>query len=301
MSVKNTFSNCMKIDIDSDFPFIVDFINSRYSSPLIECHWHTYVEFIYIVSGKAVFQIDGVSLEAHENQAVIVNGGETHSAYTVDNSHCVLHVVIFDLNILCSSSFDTCQSLYIAPFINKLLKLPNFITGSSHWEKVFSKELGDIVNICKKRVSGWQLCVKASLFKIISLFYMNNALVEEPGESEKIIKSKIERLKSIINYIQENYHRHISIEVLSRSVNLSQSHFFYFFRSLTGETPVDYINCCRIRHAAKLLEDENKKIVDIAFDVGFDNLSYFNKVFKKYKKCTPSEFRRHISINNLIV
>jgi AraC-like DNA-binding protein len=61
---------------------------------------------------------------------------------------------------------------------------------------------------------------------------------------------------------------------------------------MTRKTPVDYINSYRIRQAAALLQQSDRKISDIAMDAGFDNVSYFIKVFRKAMKCSPSEFRK---------
>ncbi|WP_335582160.1 helix-turn-helix transcriptional regulator [Paenibacillus yonginensis] len=61
---------------------------------------------------------------------------------------------------------------------------------------------------------------------------------------------------------------------------------------MTGQTPVDYINSYRIRQAAGMLSQTERKISDIALEVGFDNISYFIRVFRKMMKCSPSAFRR---------
>jgi AraC-like DNA-binding protein len=97
-----------------------------------------------------------------------------------------------------------------------------------------------------------------------------------------------------LNYIKENYHERICIDDLANVVNLTRYHFGRFFKSLTGQTPIDYINYFRINQAVRLLEDENRKIMDIALEVGFDNFSYFIERFKIYKKCTPSEYRKSV-------
>ena len=101
-----------------------------------------------------------------------------------------------------------------------------------------------------------------------------------------------ERLKRALGYIKENYREKISIDAIAKEVNLTRYHFCRVFKSLTGQTPVEYINYYRINQALRLLKDENLKITDIAFDLGFNNLSYFVKKFKEYKNCTPSEYRR---------
>ncbi|MDB5053509.1 MAG: AraC family transcriptional regulator, partial [Bacilli bacterium] len=86
----------------------------------------------------------------------------------------------------------------------------------------------------------------------------------------------------------------IHIHELAALLSISEGHFCRFFKSLLKQTPIEYINSVRINHAIKLLHNPDLKIIDIALDVGFDNLSYFIKTFKRYKKCTPSEFRQQL-------
>ncbi|MNO04942.1 Regulatory protein SoxS [compost metagenome] len=73
---------------------------------------------------------------------------------------------------------------------------------------------------------------------------------------------------------------------------MSEGQFCRFFKSMTRQTPMDYVNSYRIRQAAEMLRVEDRKISDIALEVGFDNISYFIRVFRKMMKCSPSAFRK---------
>ena len=64
---------------------------------------------------------------------------------------------------------------------------------------------------------------------------------------------------------------------------------------MTGKTPVDFINTHRIEEATLLLSSTDLNITDISLKVGIDNFSYFNKLFRHYKNCTPSEYRKNPS------
>ena len=103
------------------------------------------------------------------------------------------------------------------------------------------------------------------------------------------------RLAFIAKYIQDNLHEPLSIECLSRQACMSQSHFFRCFKAELGISPVDYINFERIKKAMIVLKDMRKSINQVCLECGFNNVSYFNKLFKRQTNLTPSEYRqKHI-------
>lgn len=136
-----------------------------------------------------------------------------------------------------------------------------------------------------------ELSIKASLLKIISIIAANNKFTIEDTMLASTKNYKIDVIKKIINYIHNNYNKKIYIDELSKEANMNTQYFCRFFKSLTGKTPIDYINYYRIDQAAKILKTEDKKILYICYEVGFDNFSYFIRKFKEYKKCTPSKFK----------
>ena len=80
---------------------------------------------------------------------------------------------------------------------------------------------------------------------------------------------RTERLKKVILYIQNHYHRPIRLSELADLIPMSEGQFCRFFKSMTGQTPVDYMNSYRVRQVAELLRQPDNKISDIALDVGF--------------------------------
>ena len=74
--------------------------------------------------------------------------------------------------------------------------------------------------------------------------------------------------------------------------NLNPSYFCRIFKRASGSGFIDYLNFVRICKSEKLLAAGTKSILDVSYDVGFSSVSYFNRIFKKYKNCTPTEYRR---------
>ena len=261
---------------------------------MLDYHWHNEIEFLYLSQGKAIFQIDSTPVELHENEAVFINRGEIHSGYSLDHSYCVYNSIVFSLEMLYSSPQDICYDRYFSQLVTGVHKLPQKIFGGIKWERKVLVQIEKIINSFTLKPEGYEMTIKSSFFKIFSLIFSNNAIVFVHEKNNAVKQYQTERLKRVLNFIKENYHRKICVDDLANEVNLSRYHFCRIFKSLTGQTPIEYINYFRINQATRLLEDENQKIMDIALEVGFDNFSYFIEKFKEYKNCTPSEYRKSI-------
>lgn len=104
-----------------------------------------------------------------------------------------------------------------------------------------------------------------------------------------------QRIKRVYDFIQENFHRKISLGEISQLVNMSPVSFNRFIKSRTGKTFINYVNDTRISYATRWLIETEKSISEISYDCGFNNIANFNRVFKRAKNCTPSEFRREFT------
>jgi AraC-like DNA-binding protein len=100
------------------------------------------------------------------------------------------------------------------------------------------------------------------------------------------------RFNVICQYVQTHAQEPLHAREAARILHLSESAFCKFFKRVSGKTFSDYVNDVRIGMACRLLLETELPIADIAFQCGFDNLSYFNRVFKSKKHCTPGQHRK---------
>jgi len=103
------------------------------------------------------------------------------------------------------------------------------------------------------------------------------------------------RIQGVTKYIREHIHQNMSIGTLASQCYLSDDHFIRLFRKEMHQTPVDYINQKKIEKAQLLLVVENLPIKDIACALSFDNVSYFNRLFKKLVGKTPGDYRNTVN------
>ncbi len=130
--------------------------------------------------------------------------------------------------------------------------------------------------------------------RLLETFAGHLALV---GNSIAVSETKVEpdSVRKARNYIEENYDRPISLKEAAGVVNTSVRYFCKVFKNYTGITFVDYLTRLRIEKSKSLLLNPHKRISEIAYEVGFESLTQFNRSFKKYAGMTPTKYREQLS------
>jgi len=280
---------------DSMFPLYSYDINIGEKTNMLNCHWHDGIEFILVISGNAMFQIENSLYEANPGEIIIIGSGELHSAYSSNSdNNCICKSLIFNSEMLSSKSSDAIQIKFINPLINNQLNLPHHLTCTHDNEITIRNFLTELITTLDYNENNFELMAKSYLYMIFSKVML---IVTYKNTNELISNnstSKIENIKHILDYIHTNYNKPLTIKELSAELNISEGHFCRTFKSITSKTPVDYLNYYRTTKAQNLLLSTNKKILEICMDVGFNNLSYFINIFKKNTGYTPSIFRKNL-------
>ncbi len=102
-----------------------------------------------------------------------------------------------------------------------------------------------------------------------------------------------QRVDKAYQYILSNYQNNITLQDVANQVNMSSTGFSRFVKERTGKNFIDILNDVRITQSIRLLMDTAYNISEICYSCGFSNLSNFNRIFKKKKGCTPSQFRQN--------
>ncbi len=282
-----------RIHGDMMFPFGTYHMHCQSKNEILECHWHDEFEFLLVTDGCAVFQIGTTYYDVRKGQAILIPSGEIHAGFPCDHFHCDYSAAVFHLSLLASHSYDVIQSKYIEPLLKKECRLPDHIMGSNAWEKLVLRELKEIFDVAEEEQKAYEMIIKSKLYKIFSLL-LPNAVSDADPKSQTTDSRKADGIKKVLEYIHLNYNRRIRIRELAGLLDMSEEHFCRFFKQMVRKTPVSYMHCYRVNRAARLLVDTRKKIIEVALDVGFDSLSYFISIFKRYMKCTPSQYRNRI-------
>ena len=115
------------------------------------------------------------------------------------------------------------------------------------------------------------------------------------------VESDSRRVLKVKNYISKNYTEEIRLNTLADIAGMSPSAFSRFFKLHTGRNLSEYIIEQRLGYASRMLVDTSNSVAEICYACGFNNLSNFNRIFKKKKNCSPTEFRENYHKTRIIV
>lgn len=270
------------------FPYITYPCSIPLDFSSVPLHWHDEMEIIYIKKGKGTVTIDFTQYDVTEGTIALIIPGQLHSLEQYEHEKMEYENIIFHPDILVSKKTDICSSDYFLPLLNGTLSIPTLYTPDAPYYREIAACIDANDEICKTNPDGYQLFIKSQLFMLFFILFHKCSQRELP---KKDIKS-LEKMKLILKFIENHYMDKITIAEIAEETGLSPSHFMKYFKNTMGTSFIDYLNEYRLTMASRLLISSDSSILDIASEVGFDNLSYFNRVFKKRFGQTPSAYRK---------
>ncbi len=274
---------------ESQFPYVTYCCSIPIDFTCVPNHWHNEFEIIYIKKGKGLISIDLDYYEVKEKDIVLILPGQLHSIEQEGINGMEYENMIFSPDLLVAKHYDICNNNYFTPMNKRLIQLPSIVNNDNcdYYDKL-AYCLDNIDEICKTFPKAYELAIKGYLFQFFSAIFNKVPKVSLPVKKRK----SLDKLKLIIKYVENNYANLITIEEMSELCGFSQSHFMKFFKSNMDVSFIEYLNNYRLTIASRLLISSTSSILAIALESGFDNLSYFNRLFKKRYDMTPSEFRK---------
>lgn len=139
----------------------------------------------------------------------------------------------------------------------------------------------------------FEVYIKGKLFEIIALLLQHNTQSAQKTE-DSFKRKNMDGIKSILTFLRKHYNEDLCLGSVAKRFNYSTNYFSRMFKEQTGKTFLEYVNEYRIQRAAEMLIFSDSLITDIALEVGFNNLSYFIRQFKRIHGCSPVQFRKQL-------
>ena len=232
------------------------------------CH-----NLVYMLNGEGFINSNGKIIPIKKGDILFIPKNTTYSAKWLANPKISFHSLHFDFQVQNDPLF--CKNIPI----QKLDKL-NFNQSYQLLEEI----------------NKYQFSNNEEKFFALSAFYkllatlLKHAQVDESTSFNKTILPAI-------TYIEQNYAKNFSVEDLANLCFLSQSRFFYLFKKQTGMSPIKYKLLFSIQRASQdLLLDNQSSILQISERHGFSSVIYFERLFKKINKKSPSQYRKENTI-----
>lgn len=274
--------------LDNDFPFKLFFTEQIQFPP----HWHEAIEIVYVMDGKLKVGINNNVYYLEKRDILIIGTCDVHY-YMPQKYYSKAVIIQFEQNVYSSISGN----------INDIITTQKLFNSTKHIKSIDDTEIHaqmelqitKLIEEYNQKLDGYKLALKARLYDLFTIL-LRKLPIEDcvQNDKEKQI-SKLKRLEKIYQYVEKNYGNDISLKEAANNVNLSEFHFSHFFKKTTGMSFKQFLSSFRIKKAEWLLINSNDSITEIAFKSGFNSVKTFNRVFKKFKGCSPTDYKKAIS------
>ena len=129
----------------------------------------------------------------------------------------------------------------------------------------------------------------------------NMKMLSDPSFSGEKFHYNSRRIEKVFEHMNTNYDKQITLAEVAKIANMPETSFSRFIKKRTGKTFIDSLNEIRLGHASRMLIDTSNTVAEIAYKCGFNNISNFNRIFKRKKFCIPKEFRETYSGNRVFI
>lgn len=254
---------------DQQLPFIL----KTGLSPLPDQlpNWHENLEILYCTAGTGTIQYNGKHYRMEKNDLLVIN---THVIHLVaDGERFTFDCLILD-TLYCESSGIPLSNLYFQELIHAKEPADAF------------QSLLQAVDICKTQQPIYgNAAIRARLLDLMCVLCRDHS-TPQPAATEHITSVYV---KSAVEYIRQHYAEPLTLEQIAQHVGISKFYLAREFKGFTGRTVFEIIRSIRCKEARRLIE-QGISVSDAAQACGFDNPSYFTRVFKKCFRYLPSHY-----------
>lgn len=256
-------------------------------------HFHEYLEMLYLTEGSMHIWLNDKLFDFEKGELIIINSNEAHRLASVTDES-KYYVIKFTPRLLCTSEQTPRETQYVLPFLSEQSNQPRVYCREFTQQAGIPALLSDAIMEWNEMGTGYELALKADVLKTIRCVVR---FLSEKGINVKVSSGSgnIQQIMStVLEYINENF-RTVSEKDVSDRFNISYSYFSRSFKQIMNMSFKEYINYLKINEAQRLLLTTGKSITDISMELGFSSSSHFINVFKKYKDCSPKQYKKNMS------
>ncbi|MDE6200722.1 MAG: AraC family transcriptional regulator [Clostridiales bacterium] len=271
-----------------EFPFTVykgDIPQYIHSFPL---HWHDEMELISVESGQGIVTVQSSRYNVSRGDIVIVPMQTVHAIERKDNCAMKYYNILFSLSVL-DGADDICRKKYFEPLYRNEISPMIYVPNGCELNKLLAPYMTTLIQ-SRHAENGNELIIKSALFAALHHII---AFSHPLTVGKAVDADNYDKLKKVLLYVRRHYGERITVKTAADICAYSCSHFMKIFKSMTGQSFTEYLIDFRLNVAANAISLTTDRITDIAFDCGFENLSYFSRAFSDKFGVTPSEYRKN--------
>ncbi|MHB8962264.1 MAG: AraC family transcriptional regulator [Saccharofermentanales bacterium] len=273
---------------DSAFPVDVFVQDNRKKQVDVSEHFHDCFELLYFLSGEARQFINGHSFRAGRDDIILIRSGDIHSTYCTPGADCRILVLKFMPSMLDSGYIIIEGSKYLAAFLNYVTTSEIKGLTAGELDELRSVLMNMLDEYSNKR-KAYEIRIKGYIFETVALLVRYN-LVSIPGQ--QLSAKDLQRIGSVIRLIETSYMKPLTLEDVSKSLNLNYSYVSRYFKKVAGKNFKEYLDYIRICEAERMMLQRTEFLYEIAERCGFASVQAFNRVYRRIRGCTPTQMMK---------
>lgn len=283
--------------MSDEFPFKIEVRSPRNYNEVV--HSHEHLQLCYIAAGSCAHWVHGKEAVAVKGDFFAIPPFLEHLITPIESMDFMLIQIDFmpffiNENLTELSKMD--QFVDFA-YIQPLMTAEAEILPKLQLAPIIQRKVEDLIESMRtelaERQEGYMLSIKADLLKLLILAGREfDKYRRQGGRMQKTISSHRQAFYSAIEYIEVHYQDDLRLEDMAEKAHMAPSYFSSVFKLMKGATFIEYLNDIRIRQAMDCLLRTDLSVTEISFQVGYNNIGHFNKMFKKVTGVTPTQYRK---------
>ena len=283
------------IEFDPNFPIHVGCYRFSADRPLTP-NYHDYFEIAYIYKGSALVRVGNRNFKFSTGDLLVIGDTAMHTVITQKNITLYVLALYFSPTLIFRQGFRNEDFDYISFFYDQRYSCMNRICSNDIDNLAILELMVRAYRIFLNKTKHYKILLKNCVYQILTelLLYYDNLTLPVDTIKKNQNRVDLRRFQSVYSLVENNFQGSISLEEAAKTANMSQSHFCKYFKRTTGCTFTEYVQHVRIDKAKELLLDSELSTTQIAYHIGFNNLSHFYRTFKRLTHYPPQEFTRQV-------
>ncbi|MBQ6946541.1 MAG: helix-turn-helix transcriptional regulator [Clostridia bacterium] len=262
------------------FPIQLYHVDATHPQYVMSLHWHKELEIVRVLEGQLDLFVGNVCHRLSAGDVAFVNCKCLHRGEPTD---CIYECIVCDLSMMVKKNNEL-FSAYIEPIglSDRMISdvLPHTSPSFTAAHRLFE--------ILTKQIPYYELDTMSALFDLFTKLYQGDHIQKRIAAEKNIAQTN--RIAELIKWIDHNHAEHITLPLLAGQFGLSPNYICRIFKEYTGKTLMEYVNAVRIEHVCHDLKWGQKNITEAALNNGFNDISYFCKVFKKHVGISAGQY-----------
>lgn len=267
-------------------------VKSEFDFPM---HYHEEIELNLILNAKGAKRVVGDNIEEIDDEELVLVGSnmphvwQTHKCTSKEIKEVTIqfHKELFDDKFLKRNQLS---------FIRNMLEKSG---KGILFSKQTTQQLSDRILRLDQKQGFDSVLELMSILHDLSLS-RNMRTLSGTTFNNVELSYKSRRIGLVVDFMNQNFQKSILLSEVAKLANMTEPSFSRFFKTKTGISFIDSLLEIRLGNASRLLIDTTQSVSEVAYSCGFNNISNFNRIFKKKKGCTPKEFREHYNYGSRV-